>query len=55
MAAIGPFKFPGAAGVDALLEAHARVAGRLGGLIKIEGEVTADGRIVASGSLTQAG
>ena len=55
VAAIGPFKFPGAAGVDVLLEAHARVAGRLGGLIKIEGQVTADGRVVASGSLTLAG
>jgi hypothetical protein len=29
--------------------------GRLGGLIKIEGEVTADGRLVGSGSLTLAG
>ena len=37
------------------LEAHARVAGRLGGMIKIEGEITADGRIVGTGSLTLAG
>jgi len=55
VAAVGPFKFPAAAGPGALLEAHARVAGRLGGMIKIEGEVTADGRIVATGSVTLAG
>jgi 3-hydroxyacyl-[acyl-carrier-protein] dehydratase len=55
VAAIGPFKFPAAAGVDATLEARARVAGRIGGLIKIEGTVTADGMLVASGSLTLAG
>ena len=55
VAAIGPFKFPAAAGPGELLEAHARVAGRLGAMFKIEGEVTADGRIVATGSLTLAG
>jgi 3-hydroxyacyl-[acyl-carrier-protein] dehydratase len=55
VAAVGPFKFPAAAGPGQLLEAHARVAGRLGPLIKIEGDVTADGRIVATGSLTLAG
>jgi hypothetical protein len=55
VAAIGPFKFPAAAGVNAMLEARARVAGRMGGLIKIEGTVTADGTLVASGSLTLAG
>jgi 3-hydroxyacyl-[acyl-carrier-protein] dehydratase len=55
VAALGAFKFPSAAGAGALLEAHARVAGRLGRLIKIEGEVTADGVVVAAGSLTLAG
>lgn len=55
VAAVGPFKFPGAAGPGQLLEARARVAGRLGALIKIEGDVTADGRLVATGSLTLAG
>ncbi len=55
VAAIGPFKFPGAAGPGAVLEAKARVAGRIGGLFKIEGDVTADGRMVATGSLTLAG
>jgi 3-hydroxyacyl-[acyl-carrier-protein] dehydratase len=55
VAAVGPFKFPAAAGPRAILEARARVAGRLGSMIKIEGEVTADGRVVASGSLTLAG
>ena len=52
VAAIGSFKFPAAAVPGAVLEARARVAGRLGRLIKIEGEVTADGVLVASGSLT---
>lgn len=55
VAAFGPFKFPAAAGVNVLLEARARVAGRMGGLIKIEGTVTADGILVASGSVTLAG
>lgn len=54
VAAIGPFKFPAAAAAGAALEADARVAGRLGGLFKIEGEVRADGRVVATGSLTLA-
>jgi 3-hydroxyacyl-[acyl-carrier-protein] dehydratase len=55
VAAIGPFKFPAAASAGVTLEAHARVAGRMGGLFKIEGTVTADGVLVASGSLTLAG
>ena len=52
VAAIGPFKFPAAATAGATLDATARVAGRIGGLYKIEGTVTADGVLVASGSLT---
>ncbi len=55
VAALGPFKFPAAAGPGATLEARARVAGRFGAFFKIEGEVTADGLLVASGSLTLAG
>jgi 3-hydroxyacyl-[acyl-carrier-protein] dehydratase len=55
VAAVGPIKFPAAATAGATLEARARVAGRLGGLVKIEGDVTADGVVVASGSLTLAG
>jgi len=55
VAAIGPIKFPSAALPGQLLEARARVAGRLGSLVKIEGEVTADGVVVASGSVTLAG
>jgi 3-hydroxyacyl-[acyl-carrier-protein] dehydratase len=55
VAAVGPFKFPSAAGPGSRLEARARVAGRLGAMVKIEGEVTADGRLVATGSLTLAG
>ena len=55
VAALGPFKFPAAAGPGAELEATARVAGRMGTLYKIEGEVTADGTLVATGSVTLAG
>ncbi len=55
IAAVGPFKFPAAAGAGALLEAQARVTGRLGSMFKIEGEVTADGIVVATGGLTLAG
>jgi 3-hydroxyacyl-[acyl-carrier-protein] dehydratase len=54
VAALGPFKFPAAAFPGALLEADARVIGRMGGMIKVEGEVTADGHRVAAGSLTLA-
>jgi 3-hydroxyacyl-[acyl-carrier-protein] dehydratase len=54
LAALGTFKFPAAAGPGQVLEATARVAGRAFGLIKIEGEVTADGRLVATGTLTLA-
>jgi 3-hydroxyacyl-[acyl-carrier-protein] dehydratase len=52
VAAFGPFKFPRAAVPGADLEVEARVAGQLGGLYKIEGEVKADGQIVAIGSVT---
>lgn len=55
LAALGPFKFPAAAAPGARLEARARVTGRLGRLVKIEGEVAADGVVVAEGSLTLAG
>jgi len=55
VAALGPFKFPAAAGPGMTLEARARVAGRIGALFKIEGTVTADGVLVAAGSLTLAG
>jgi 3-hydroxyacyl-[acyl-carrier-protein] dehydratase len=55
VAAIGAFKFPAGAAPGAVLEARARVAGKLGRMFKIEGEVTADGLLVAVGSLTLAG
>ncbi len=55
VAALGPFKFHSAAGPGVLLEASARVVGRLGGMVKIEGEVTGDGRLLATGSVTLAG
>jgi 3-hydroxyacyl-[acyl-carrier-protein] dehydratase len=54
VAAFGPFKFPAAATANQRLEATARVAGRMGGLHKVDGEVTADGRLVAVGSITLA-
>jgi 3-hydroxyacyl-[acyl-carrier-protein] dehydratase len=54
VAGLGPFKFPGAAKPGAWLEARARVAGRLGGMYKIEGDVKADDEIVAVGSVTLA-
>ena len=54
VAAIGPFKFPGGARPHQLLDARARVVGRIGGMIKIEGEVLADGVRVAIGSVTLA-
>ena len=52
VAGFGPFKFPRAAAPGAQLEVEARVAGHLGGLYKIEGEVRADGQLVAVGSVT---
>jgi 3-hydroxyacyl-[acyl-carrier-protein] dehydratase len=55
VAAIGPFKFPAAARPGSRLEASARVAGSVAGLYKIDGAVTADGIVVATGSLTLAG
>ena len=54
VAAIGPCKFPGVAGPGDLLEASARVIGRIGRLFKIEGHVTANGTVVATGGLTLA-
>jgi 3-hydroxyacyl-[acyl-carrier-protein] dehydratase len=55
VAAFGPCKFPAAAGPGAVLEASGRVAGAFGGVFKIEGSVTADGVIVATGSVMLAG
>lgn len=55
VAGLGPFKFPAAAKPGAWLEARARVAGRLGAMYKIDGDVTADGEVVAIGSVTLAG
>ena len=54
VAAFSAFKFPDTARPGAVLEAAARVAGRIGGLIRIEGEVTADGVRVAIGGVTLA-
>ena len=51
VAAYDGFKFPDAARPHALLEAAARVVGRMGGMVKIEGEVTADGVCVAVGGV----
>ena len=54
VAAIGPFKFPDSARPNQLLDARARVVGRIGRIVKIEGEVLADGTRVAVGSVTLA-
>ena len=54
LAALGSFKFPATARPGAELVATATVRGRMGPLVRIEGEVTADGRLVAAGSLTLA-
>lgn len=54
VAAIDAFKFHATAGPGVMLEARARVTGRFGRLCKIEGEVTADGVLVASGTVTLA-
>jgi 3-hydroxyacyl-[acyl-carrier-protein] dehydratase len=54
VAAIGPCKFPDSAGSNELLEASAHVVGRMGVLFKIEGQVTANGRVVATGGVTLA-
>jgi 3-hydroxymyristoyl/3-hydroxydecanoyl-(acyl carrier protein) dehydratase len=54
VAAFGPCKFPSAAGPDQVLEIAARVVGHLGPLYKVEGEVVADGTLVASGAVTLA-
>jgi 3-hydroxyacyl-[acyl-carrier-protein] dehydratase len=54
VAAFAPFKFPGAARPNAILEATVRVVGRMGGMIKIEGEVTADNQLVATGGVVLA-
>jgi 3-hydroxyacyl-[acyl-carrier-protein] dehydratase len=54
LAALSGFKFPAAARPGAVLEASAHVVARAVGLIKIDGEVTADGERVAIGSLTLA-
>ena len=54
VAGLGPFKFPAAARPGDVLEARARVVGQIGGLYKIEGEVAAAGRTVATGAVTLA-
>lgn len=54
VAAVDGFRFPAGCGAGVTLEATARVAGRMGGLFKIEGTVMASGTLVAKGSLTLA-
>ena len=54
VAALGGFKFPGAATAGDVLEATARVVGRMGALYKIEGDVTVAGRLVGVGAITLA-
>ena len=54
VAALGAFKCPGAAIAGDVLDVRARVAGKMGGLYKIEGEVSVAGRLVGAGSVTLA-
>jgi 3-hydroxyacyl-[acyl-carrier-protein] dehydratase len=54
VAAFGGFKFSDAARPHAVLEATARIVRRMGRMIKVEGDVTADGTRVAIGELTLA-
>ena len=54
VAAVDGFRFPAGCGPGVTLEATARVVGRMGGLFKIEGTVTASGTLVARGSVTLA-
>jgi 3-hydroxyacyl-[acyl-carrier-protein] dehydratase len=54
VAAFSGFKFPAAARPGAVLEATVRIVGRMGGVVKIEGEVTADGTRVAVGGVVLA-
>jgi len=54
LASLNDFKFPSAARPGVLLQATAEIVGRLGGLFKITGTVTADGTVVATGNLTLA-
>ena len=54
VAAFGPFKFPAAAGADALLEIRARVVGKVASFYKIEGDVRCGATVVANGSVTLA-
>ena len=51
---LGPLKFPTAARAGDVLEARARVVGQIGGLYKIEGDITVAGRTVAAGAVTLA-
>jgi 3-hydroxyacyl-[acyl-carrier-protein] dehydratase len=54
VAAVDGFRFPAGCGPGVTLEATARIVGRMGGLVKIEGTVTASGTLVARGSVTLA-
>lgn len=54
VAAVDGFRFPAGCGSGVVLEATARVVGQMGSLFKIEGVVTADGTVVAKGSVTLA-
>ena len=54
VAAVDGFRFPAGCGAGVTLEATARVVGRMGGLFKIEGTVTAGATLVARGSVTLA-
>jgi 3-hydroxyacyl-[acyl-carrier-protein] dehydratase len=54
VAALGPCKFPAGAVAGAVLDVDARVVGRLGPLVKVEGEVTVEGTLGATCGVTLA-
>jgi 3-hydroxyacyl-[acyl-carrier-protein] dehydratase len=54
LAGLSDFKFPAAAGPGVVLRATADVVGRVGSLVRISGTVTADGKLIAKGSVTLA-
>jgi 3-hydroxyacyl-[acyl-carrier-protein] dehydratase len=51
VAAVSDFKFPASAGADVALDVRARVVGRFGRLVKVEGTVTAGDRTLATGTV----
>jgi len=54
VAAVGGFKFLASVGPGSTLDVVARVTGRFGSMLKVEGEISVDGHRIAAGSVTLA-